>query len=696
MAYIKLTTWQTTTKENKGYQKAVIDTTFKHENVGHAAVTLVLPVNDETTKLVQEHCDPNNIPYFVVNHSVSTADLEYSSDNIRVTTNHDSISSQTEYHIYFSFWPAPESEIKDKNTPKYSLNTPDEDYNSERLGRTFWKEGRRRDLIESSQIKVQEVMDDKGERVVRKFLLSPQISIKRDTNTFNEKAQKIGALKMGLSEFHSNFMRVISHAQSQNNIADMMPFLEMPDFTLIDQLDAFFPDLDIRNKLDLSVLHDLYDDQGNIINQAAFIKESIQIAENVSGILKLLNSASKSVPYHEKLFHDTQEGDMGDDEIIIPVSFTSQGQLPSPADKEALDARKMVERMGEIVKERKKWQMHRYNCSSAAEDVIVSGIQKEEQLRQFKRVKTRGLPETPQIARRRTLALAGEIQTKWQGAIQKQSKKSDSFSASIQGIVKVLEKDLKANTVEINKSDITSEKESDANFTADNLIALIGEIKRIRAEQGKIPVLSAQLSKEIYELKNKYEALTAINPRKVRKESLNEARKFLSAYKDLEAENMSLFNEINNRQRSVRTDEYKKREIDHQFLDLIQRYKSKPNKTDLEEIKKMITENRRLFKIKVDGVKLETFAKKNGLKSLEKALKEEEEGRMKPIVLSLGASSAFEVKAKESKGSRHKKDGKEKEKEKEQEKSEKPVNPLLQAQTFQPIKPRKPRGSHGN
>jgi hypothetical protein len=696
MPYLKLTTWQTTTKDNKGYKKAVIDSTFKHENVGHAAVTLVLPVNDETTKLVDEICEANNIPYYVVNHAVSTADLQYSNEDVKISDRKENVSSQTEYHIYFSFWPAAESDVEDKNAPKYSLNTPDEDYKSERDGRTFWKEGRRRDLIESSRIKVQEVMDDKNERVKRVFLLSPQISIKRDTNTFNEKALEIGALKIGLADFHSNLMRIISQAQNQNNVADSMPFLEMPDFTFIDQLDSFFPDLGIRNKLDLSVLHSLYDDKGRITNQATFMEEAIKVAENVTQIMKLITQASRSVPYHERIYNDSQEGDLGDDEIIIPVSFISQGQLATPADQEALDARKMLERMAEIVKAGKKWEMHRYNCSSAAEDVIVSGIQKPEQLREFKSVKTRGLPQTPQIARRRTLALASEIQSKWQGAKKNQPKKSDSFSASIQMIVKTLEKDIRKNTQEINKSDIVSEKGIDTTLTADNLIALTDEIKRIRNEEGKIPVISVQLTKEINDLKNKYQALTSMNPKKVKKESLNEARNFLSAYKALEMENMNLFHEINKRQRGLRVDEYKKREVNHQFLDLIQQYKQKPNKANLKEIKIMMKENRRLLKTKVDGVSLATFAKENGLKSLEKYLHEKEDKiRMKPLVISVNISSTIDRKSKDKIQSKHQHEAKEK----EQVKIEKPVNPLSQAQSnlkpiqrAQTFKPRRPGG----
>lgn len=688
MAHAKLTTWQTTNEDNKGYKKAVINSTIKHENVGHAAVTLVLPVTDETTKLVSEICVANHIPYYIVNHTVSSAELEYSSEDTKISAKKgENVSSRTEYHIYFSFWPAPESENKSKSDPKYSLNTPDEDYRSEREGRNFWGKNRRRDLFETKRIKVQEVMDDDKKKVKRRYLLSPEISIKRDTNTFNEKATEIGALKINLGSFHTDLMRVINQAQAQNNVSESMPFLEMPDFTLLDQLDSFFPDLDIRNKLDLSVLHALYDNQGNINNPAVFMEEAVKVAEHTTNIIKLLNIASKSVPYHERIYHNSQEGDLGDDEIIIPVSFTPKGQIATPADKEALDARKMLERMGEIVKEGKKWQMHRYNCSSAAEDVIVSGIQQPEQLRAFKSVKTRGLPQTPQIARRRTQKLATEIQRKWKGVQSIQQVESDSLSESMQMIAKTLEKDIKKKTHEISKSDITGKKERDAHLTADNLLFITDEIKRILSEEGKFPVLSAPLSREINDLRNKYEALTA-KPKKVKKESLREAREFLDAYKALEAENLNVFKEINKRQKEIRAQEYNKLQINHQFLGLVQKYKEKPNKSDLKEIKRMIKENRRLLNTKVDGVNLAAFAKKHGLKSLGKYLHQQESKiRIKPIVISLGASSAFEAKAKESKQHRRDEKGKEKI-------MDKPVNPLVQAQRSKELKPRRPGRSH--
>jgi len=611
MSYLQLITWQTTAKRNKGYNKAVRDTALKHENVGHAAVKLVLPVTEETQKYVSEICGEAGIPYYVVPHEVPKADVNYSGSDMPVATKgKSSAHTQAEFHIYFSFWPGDE-EATNEQAKKYTLHTPFEDYSSERYGRNFYGPNRRKDLVSSEQIEIEEIKNKKG-KVKRTFLLSPKIT--HDDAGLKNNRDLINNFRNELQNLRGKLISAMYSQQDGQKVS-----ISDKDFDFCIELDKMFPELNILNKVNLEKLKDT---NGFILDKDDFEREATKILEEMTAIGNLLQMTASSLDYKDQVYYRT-EGDHGDNTVMLPVSHSSQGS--SNDNDYTLDAKMMLLRMKEIVQS-KKYGFYRYNCSNAAEDVILSGMQNNDIRNQFLKELGHGaLPTTPQIARGKTLTVADEIHKKWKGREAEKDKmaKKESISESITIVQNTLNANLKKNEVIIKKEDIPSQSES-KRVTAESLNHLVKMMRNIRRE-GKYPTLDNALSLEIKQQVEDAKKIISLLEKKrslsnSNKEKLDNAKKLLKADSRLNSEKEKVYQRVKTGQHTIRKDEMRKRN-DKKFIQLLTDYQN--DKVSFTAVKEFLQQHPRLKKIKIDSLSLADFARENNLPKLASYLQPE-------------------------------------------------------------------------
>ncbi|MCS5711879.1 hypothetical protein [Candidatus Berkiella aquae] len=466
MAYARLITWQTTMKSNKGYSKAVKDTVFKNQNVGHAAIELVLPVNEETTKLMHEICESNNIPYYLIHHEVPKGDVSYSSSQIKVLPKKgEKVHSEVSYHVYFSFWPGEKDEETNEQLTKFTLNKPTDDFRDERTGRDFYGKNRNRDLIQSSEIEVQILEGKKAKSKEREYRLSPNVyhhdqsKQQKEILQLQYRARDIIIALVNEGDDPKKVKKIKKNAQETLN-----------------ELDEFFPEFGIKEKFNKLIDNDI----GEAKNFLALVASE-------------LNAGYKSNEYYEQLFNITV-GDHGDHDIILPVTLDKGAESLT-----ALDARKMLERMARIVqKDSTEYKLHGYNCSSAAGEVIFAGIQDEQLRKKFNDTKrTKMLPMTPQIARVRTLAIAQELQYDLKD--NQKAEKLSPVTQSVAIIETLVARKIEKKSTEITKEKIVGKQRINDELTVNDIQKLIKEIKKIRT-RGDIPIPSHNLNIEVMKI----------------------------------------------------------------------------------------------------------------------------------------------------------------------------------------------------
>lgn len=622
--YFTVHTWQTKPhKEDKGIVQAVVNRKIKDENVGHAAMTLVLPVNEETIALVEKYCGKMGekkatIPYYIVHHEVKKADLGASVSTIKA--NDTSAYSNSEFHIYFSFWPS--------TNDKHFLSSPISDGIDERKGRNFFDKKRNKDLVSSSDISFQEIKNKRG-KVVKRYALSPTIELKRDQSLYEQKKDNLDDIKNDLEEIISIIYPLASIQLDKEEKGDVDGDYEEKvkaiakgiDSGKIEQLAKdlekklkhYFPDLDVGS--DFSKIKKI--DLDNV--------DSMEIIDIISKYHELIESLNNSLPYYAELFIRTK-GDYGDNTQTVSI----------PEKEGLIDVEAMLQAMVVIAEEEVPYSLLAYNCSSAVAEVVRAGIQNDQLEAAFSSVKHKLLPNTPQILMRNTRSLSSAVTNEEFLARDKIPQKkipqeSSPVTRSMAIVVKKLDHVARKTQIETIERDFSSTKRGSKtkNISAEELLQIADKMISVLSED-KTPVIDAELSGLI---ENKYREI-----KNVKRKSSKDQR-FLEAYDIYKSQIDIAYSTLQAEQKEVRRTALTERE-QGRFLKLISSYAAKPNKQDLELIEKELCKHPEFKKLKIEGESVAVFAKKQGLKKLEKLVSTKKKKKENsPIIISLGSST---------------------------------------------------------